>query len=43
MTYHLGYFMHNDVQRAKADAVCPEGNDGSGSVLRGKIKSGHFS
>ena len=24
MTYHLGYFMHNDVQRAKADAVCPE-------------------
>ena len=28
ITYHLGYFIHSEVARAKAVDVWPEGNDG---------------
>ena len=40
ITYHLGYFMHREVASAKADAVCPEGNEGLLSWLYGCTLSG---
>lgn len=36
----LGYFMHREVASAKADAVCPEGNEGLLSWLYGCTLSG---